>query len=299
VTEDPSTSGGDPDDASERDAAGSASGRSAGSSPARRGRPEAVARWVRGINTRPQVVDAFRRIRRALPGDPSFGDPLSTAGPGGVRAMARAADRFLDDGPGASREVSLGALQVWQALLERTGRGRGPREVTIVFTDLIGFSSWSLGAGDEVTLELLREVAKAVETPIVDRGGQVVKRMGDGLMAVFARPDRAVEAMFAARAQLAEVEVEGYRPRMRIGVHTGSPRQMASDWLGVDVNVAARMMELGGDGNVIVSETTLAALQPGFLADLRAAAKPYRRGLFAAPMRGVPDGLRIFTVQAR
>ncbi|MFC9787514.1 adenylate/guanylate cyclase domain-containing protein [Rhodococcus sp. NPDC127528] len=264
--------------------------------PARRSTPAAAVGWIRSANSSPQLVDAVRKLRRALPGDPSFGDPLSTAGPGGVRAMARAADRLLDDGPGASREVSLGALQVWQALLERTGRGRGTREVTLVFTDLVGFSDWALVAGDQATLDLLRDVARAIEPPVAGLGGHVVKRMGDGMMAVFARPDRAIEAAFAARAALAEVQQGGYRPRMRVGIHTGVPRQIGADWLGVDVNVAARVMQAGSDGNVMASSATLDGLEPGLLDDLGLRAKPYRRGLFAAPLRGVPDDLRLFTL---
>lgn len=255
-----------------------------------------VVDWFRTVNRRPSLVDAVRRARRALPGDPAFGDPLSTAGPGGVRAMARVADRLLEHGPGASREVSLGTLQVWQALLERTGRGRGTREVTIVFTDLVGFSSWSLGAGDEATLTLLRQVASAVEPPFVAKGGHVVKRLGDGLMAVFAYPERAVEAVFEARDRLANVEEEGFRPRMRVGLHTGMPRQLGDDWLGVDVNVAARVMQAGADGNVVASAHTLDALDPQALETLGLRARPHRRGLFAPAPRGVPDDLRMFTL---
>ncbi|EME18302.1 adenylate cyclase [Rhodococcus triatomae BKS 15-14] len=205
-----------------------------------RGRVASAVSRVRALDSSPGVVDAVRRIRRALPGDPSFGDSLSTAGPGGARAVARVADRLLDDRPGASREVGLGALQVWQALLERAGRGRGTREMTLVFTDLVGFSDFALAAGDEAAVDLLRAVAKAIEPPVAEHGGQVVKRMGDGMMAVFPRPDRALDAAFAARDALALVDRAGRRQRMRVGVHTGVPRQVGDDWLGVDVNVAAR-----------------------------------------------------------
>src|SRR5690606_32357723 len=99
-------------------------------------------------------------------GDPAFGDPLSVSGPGGARAVARVADKIVGGTPTAAREIGFGALQVWQAALERLGRGRGTEEVTIVFTDLVAFSSWSLAAGDERTLELLRKVARAIEPPI-------------------------------------------------------------------------------------------------------------------------------------
>ena len=99
--------------------------------------------WLKTTNQSPAVIAFLRRARRALPGDPEFGDPLSADGVGGPRAAARAADRLLER-EAASREVSLGALQVWQALTERVSGKPANREVTLVFTDLVGFSAWSL-----------------------------------------------------------------------------------------------------------------------------------------------------------
>lgn len=263
-----------------------------------RGKVAAALAWARSVDTAPAVVDAVRRVRRALPGDPGFGDPLSTAGPGGARAVARVADRLQGDNntPGATREVGFGALQVWQALLERTGHGRGTREMTLVFTDLVGFSDHALAVGDEATVELLRDVARAIEPPVAGHGGHVVKRMGDGMMAVFARPDRALEATFAARDALAAVDRDGYRPRMRVGLHTGAPRQVGADWLGVDVNIAARVMQAGADGKVMASSTTLDAVGPDRLTELGLRARTHRRGLFSSPPRGVPDGLQMYIV---
>ncbi|MDJ0359076.1 adenylate/guanylate cyclase domain-containing protein [Rhodococcus sp. H29-C3] len=255
-----------------------------------------TAEWIRGVNRRPAVVDVVRRVRRLLPGDPSFGDPLSIAGPGSALAVARVADKFLDDEPGASREVGLGALQLWQAVLERTGHGRGERKMTILFTDLVGFSTWSLVAGDTGTLTLLRKVSKAIEPAIEIAGGHVVKRLGDGVMAVFSRPERALEAAIAARAALAEVDVDGYTPTMRVGIHTGSPRQIGSDWLGVDVTVAARVMQTGGDGNLMISQPSVDAMPPETLERLGLATRPYRRGFFAPKLSGVPEDLRILRV---
>ncbi|MBM4486195.1 adenylate/guanylate cyclase domain-containing protein [Rhodococcus hoagii] len=252
-----------------------------------------MAKWVRDADRQPQLVDAVRRIRRSLPGDPSFGDPLSTAGPGGARAAAR----MLDTGAGASREVSMAALQVLQAVLEKTWGSPANGEVTIVFTDLVGFSSWSLQVGDGATLSLLREVAATIEPPMIERGGQVIKRLGDGLMVVFDHPDRAVEAVFAARAALATLDHAGYRPRMRVGLHTGAPQPIGADWFGVDVNVAARMMELGGNGNVVVSGNTHDAIGEERLAELGLVARRYRRGLLAAPQRGVPEDLRVYVLR--
>ena len=101
--------------------------------------PGGRSAWLKNTNHSPEVIAFIRRARRALPGDPDFGDPLSAAGEGGPRAAARAADRLLER-DAASREVSLAGLQVWQALTERvSGRPANP-EVTLVFTDLVGFS---------------------------------------------------------------------------------------------------------------------------------------------------------------
>ncbi|WP_229745747.1 adenylate/guanylate cyclase domain-containing protein [Rhodococcoides trifolii] len=255
-----------------------------------------VAHWARGVDRSPRVIEAARRVRNALPGDPTFGDPLSTAGPGAPRMVARVTDRLQNDSPGAAREVGLGALQVWQSVLERAGRGRGERDVTIVFTDLVGFSTWSLAAGDADTLVLLRRVARAIETPMQDHGGRIVKRLGDGVMVVFTRADQAVAAVRDAKNALDLVELGGYQPRMRVGIHTGCPRAVGADWLGVDVTVAARVMQTGADGNVMMSNATLAALSPDALTDLGLTVKPYRRGMFAPKLTGVPDDLRIFRI---
>lgn len=249
---------------------------------------------MNAANQRPDLIDALRKAREQLPGDPAFGDPLSVSGPGGPRAVARAADKLVGDSPSAAREIGFGALQVWQAMLERVGRGKGSQEVTIMFTDLVSFSSWSLTAGDEVTLELLRRVAKAIEPPVAEHGGHVVKRMGDGVMAVFGSADGAVRAAVQAKRNLERVKVSDYRPRMRMGLHTGSPREIGGDWLGVDVTVAARVMEAGGNGHTMISDATLSALGADTLAELGLGAKPYRRSFFAAPLNGVPEDLRIF-----
>ncbi|HEU4363086.1 MAG TPA: adenylate/guanylate cyclase domain-containing protein, partial [Mycobacterium sp.] len=137
-----------------------------------------AAIWLRKTNSSYRVVEVIRRARRALPGDPDFGDPLSTAGDGGPRAAARAAERLMGARGAASREVSLGALQVWQALTEWFSGEPANAEATLVFTDLVGFSAWSLQAGDVAALTLLRRVAQAVEPPLLNSGGRIVKRMG-------------------------------------------------------------------------------------------------------------------------
>jgi class 3 adenylate cyclase len=257
-----------------------------------------AAEWLRGTNRSPGVIALVRRARRVLPGDPDFGDPLSRAGEGGPRAAARAAGRLLGERGGASREFSLGALQVWQAVTEAVSRSPANREVTLVFTDLVGFSEWSLQAGDKATLKLLRLVARAVEPPLLDAGGHIVKRMGDGIMAVFTDPLVAVSAVLEAKRAVRSVDVDGYKPRMRVGVHTGRPQRLAADWLGVDVNVAARVMERATRGGVMVSGTTLDQLAQEDLDALGVAAKRVHRPVFSGKTPGLPADLAIYRLKA-
>ena len=256
-----------------------------------------AAAWLNRTTNDDRVVEMVRRVRRSLPGDPDFGDPLSTAGDGGPQAAARAADRLMGDRSAASREVSLGALQVWQALTQRVSRVPGNTEATLVFTDLVGFSTWSLQSGDEATLTLLRRLSQAVEPPLLDAGGRIVKRMGDGLMAVFRDPLVAVSAVLQAHEAIETVEVNGFTPRMRVGIHTGRPQRLADDWLGVDVNIAARVMERAIKGGIVVSGPTLERIEPEDLAALGVVAKRARRQVLAPKTTGVPADLMMYRLK--
>jgi class 3 adenylate cyclase len=254
---------------------------------------QSPVRWLRSKNHSPDVVKMLRRARRVLPGDPDFGDPLSTAGDGGPRAAARAASRLLGE-DAASREVSLGALQVWQALTEKVSRQPANAEMTLVFTDLVKFSEWSLKAGDDAALTLLRRVARAVEPPLLESGGSIVKRMGDGIMAVFGEPFIAVRAACAAEEALHSVDVDGYTPRMRVGIHTGRPQRLAADWLGVDVNIAARVMERATKGGIMVSSASLDKIPQADLDRLGVVAKRAHRPLFGGKPAGIPADMAIY-----
>lgn len=248
---------------------------------------------LRGIDARPGLVAAARRLRRALPGDSAFGDPLSAAGRDGVSVVARVADRLLDEQPRASRELGLGLLQVWQAALERAGRGQGDREVTLVFTDLVDFSAWAMKVGDADALALLRAVASAVEPPLLAHRGQVVKRLGDGLMAAFPSPQLAFDAVVDARTRLAGVEVAGQRPRMRVGIHTGTPRSLGGDFLGVDVNVAARLVQKAGPSEILVSDRALAGLDPDRVSTRR------KKTFLLTRVKGVPADVSVYVATPR
>ena len=187
-----------------------------------------------------------------------------------------------------TRELGLGALQLWQVMSEAQGRGRGDQELAILFTDLVDFSSWALEAGDEAALELLRLVGTTAEAAICDRDGRVVKRLGDGLMAVFDDPSSAVEAAQEACREVGGLELAGYRPSLRAGVHLGRPRKLGGDYLGVDVNVAARVAEAANGGEVLVTGPARDRLDPDVF--------QFRR-LRRFRAKGAPKELEVYAVE--
>ena len=215
------------------------------------------------LDTQPALLSAAERLRRRLPGDDRFGDPLSTAGDGAADVVGRQVRELTAGRPSVLRELGLGAVQSWQAISESSGRGRGETEISLLFTDLVGFSSWALEAGDEAALELLRAVGTGVEGAVTAQRGRVVKRLGDGLMATFTDPAAATRAALDAQLLVDIMEVAGHRPRLRAGVHLGRPRRIGGDYLGVDVNVAARVADAAGGGEVLVSDVVADRLDPG------------------------------------
>jgi adenylate cyclase len=251
-------------------------------------RRRAVAEAAKRLDQAPGLVTVVQRARRLLPGDSRFGDPLSTAGSESPQAVGRRIAALTEKRPGVLREAGLSALQVWQAVAEAQGRGRGERELAIVFTDLVEFSSWALEAGDDLALKLLRDVGEAIEPPVRDRGGEIVKRLGDGMMAVFTEAQDGLDAIFEACDRLGEVEAHGYAPRLRGGMHVGRPRKIGGDYLGVDVNVAARMVDGAGADEVLVSDRTLELLD-------RDALNVRRKWRFK--VKGVPEDLTTYSVK--
>jgi adenylate cyclase len=247
-------------------------------------------RALRDTDAKPGLVRAARATRDLLPGDPHFGDDLSTDLDRPSHLLARhLTEQREERPPSAARELGLTALQVWQALSGSRDAGETD-EVTILFTDLVEFSSWALEVGDETALELLRRVAGVVEPVIRRQEGRIVKRLGDGHMAVFSSPEDAVGAALDIQEDLGTVEVSGYRPKLRAGVHLGKPQRMGGDYLGVDVNAAARVAEAARGGEVLVSGPVLDEIKTDGL-DVK------RRKWFRA--KGAPQELAVYAVARR
>jgi adenylate cyclase len=247
----------------------------------------ALERVVR-TDSSPRFLKIAKWLRQQLPGDSELGDALSTAGDEPSLVIARRLSELGAERPSVTRELGLGALQVFQALSEAQGRGRGEREVAILFTDLVDFSPWALEAGDDDALELLRRVRACEEAAVTANGGRVVKHLGDGMMAAFNEPESAVTAALEALRQTDAIDVDGYRPKLRAGVHLGRPRKMGGDYLGVDVNVAARVAGAARAGELLVSDVACERLDEG--------AFTVKRRRFKA--KGAPKELEVFTVEA-
>ncbi len=237
-----------------------------------------------------RLMAALKVARELLPGDSRFGDRLSTSGSVPRHAMARQLAEVASKRPGVLSEIGMGALQVWEAVAEGEERQHGDRSVAIVFTDLVGFSNWALGVGDEAALALLRDVGDAIEPPVLERNGEVVKRLGDGMMAVFGTAQDGVEAVFEARERLGGVDAPGYRPKIRAGLHLGNPRRLGRDYLGVDVNVAARVADEASGDELLVSGQALETLDTDSL-------KTRKKLLFKA--KGVPDDVTVYSVRPK
>jgi len=256
--------------------------------PAERRRLARALDALTRVDGRDGVVRFAQALRARLPGDHAYGDPLSVAGDEPPQLIAQRLAGASERRPSAVRELGLGAIQVWQAVSEAQGRGRGDEPLAILFTDLVGFSDWALEAGDDAALELLRTVAHTVDPLIKERDGRIVKRLGDGVMAVFDEADRAVEAALEASSAVHQIQIDGYRPELRGGIHFGKPRRLGSDYFGVDVNVAARVADAAGPGEVLISEAVCGEIGDSEV-DLR------RRWRFKA--KGAPKELKVFSAR--
>jgi adenylate cyclase len=249
-----------------------------------------VKRFTRAaheLNRHPRLVATARGTREWMLGHDQIADRLSAAASRPADLAVRQLAALGTESRGVVGELGLAMLQGWQRAAESRGRGRGVIDVAVLFTDLVGFSDWALHSGDEQAIRLLREVSGAIEPPIFERRGEIVKRLGDGLMAAFRDAQAATEAAFDARERVALIEVDGYRPRLRTGIHLGRPRKVGGDYLGVDVNIAARLLEAAKPGEILVSDRTLEALD--------AVTVTARKRRFSAT--GVPSGLGAHVVE--
>ena len=122
---------------------------------------------------------------------------------------------------------------------------------TVLFSDVVGSTERAATLGDRHWRELLERHERLAHREVVRYRGQLVKLTGDGLLATFDGPARAVRAGLALRDAAAEI----LGVELRVGVHTGECELMREDLGGIAVHIAARVEEAAGPGEVLASST--------------------------------------------
>jgi class 3 adenylate cyclase len=121
---------------------------------------------------------------------------------------------------------------------------------TVLFTDIVGSTERASEVGDRAWRELLDAHHALVRAELAAHGGDEIKTMGDGFLATFDGPARAVRCAL----RIAERSGGAGAP-IRAGVHTGECERVGNDVAGIAVHIAARVMGEAGAGEVLVSRT--------------------------------------------
>ena len=151
---------------------------------------------------------------------------------------------------------------------------------TVLFTDIVGSTERAAAIGDEAWRALLEKHDRIVREEVVSHRGHLVKSLGDGVLALFDGPSRAVGAAAAIRDRVRPLDLE-----VRAGLHTGECEMMPGDVGGIAVHIGARISALAGPGEILVS-STVRDLTVGSGLDLA------DRG--EHELKGVPGTWRIF-----
>jgi adenylate cyclase len=233
--------------------------------PARRRGVEVVGRLRRSAAS--LLADALRRdpvrldravelgiVRREWLDRPAD-EPISTATP--IEVLERWLERSVEQRPSAITALGLSAIQVLSSNSDERARDGVPDTLTVVFTDLEGFSAYTARVGDEQSCHFLNEHRRVVGPIVRSRGGRLVKQLGDGLLLTFP----SAEAALYAGLELLDAEPAPIR--LRVGMHTGDVLVLPDrDVVGHVVNVAARVAEAAHGGELLATQSVRDAVQP-------------------------------------
>ncbi|KAA1416886.1 adenylate/guanylate cyclase domain-containing protein [Nocardioides humilatus] len=153
---------------------------------------------------------------------------------------------------------------------------------TVMFTDIVDSTKRASAMGDRAWRELLDAQNEVLRRELVRFRGNEVKTLGDGMLATFDGPARAIRCASAMTDAVRALDIE-----VRVGLHTGEVELVGDDVAGIAVHIAARVGALSGAGEVLVSGTVkdlVAGSGIGF-AD---------RGEHV--LKGIPDQWRIYAV---
>jgi class 3 adenylate cyclase len=121
---------------------------------------------------------------------------------------------------------------------------------TLMFTDIVGSTDLAASLGDARWRDTLAEHNRLVRQQLERFRGREVKTTGDGFLATFDGPARAIRCADAIHAALRPVDVS-----IRAGLHTGEVDLGAADLGGIGVHIAARVSAHAGAGEILVSST--------------------------------------------
>ena len=151
---------------------------------------------------------------------------------------------------------------------------------TVLFTDIVGSTRRAVELGDSRWRELLAEHYAIVRSQLARYGGREVKTMGDGFLATFDGPARAVRCAIAIADASREAGVD-----IRAGLHTGECDFTGNDVGGIAVHIASRVLGHAGVGEVVVSRTVV---------DLVAGSQLAFEDRGAHELKGVPGSWQLY-----
>lgn len=147
-------------------------------------------------------------------------------------------------------ELTQAVLDNVEAAGERTSTSVNRKLSTVLFTDIVDSTPSASRAGDLAWAQLLDRHDAVARDVIALHEGTLVKTTGDGLLATFDGPSRAVRCAVALHAAHAELGLP-----IRAGLHAGEIEMRGDDIAGMAVHIAARVSSLAGEGETLVSST--------------------------------------------
>ena len=153
---------------------------------------------------------------------------------------------WIDDQTHAAHMAAM------KRFVDRVGRAPEPDRVlaTILFTDIVGSSELATSVGDRRWRDMLREHHTRVRRLLAEFRGEELDVAGDGFLAAFDGPGRAIRCACAIRDDLAEMQLE-----IRAGLHTGECERLDGKLSGIAVHTGARVTAAARAGEVLVSST--------------------------------------------
>ncbi len=158
---------------------------------------------------------------------------------------------------------------------------RKPVMRTVVFADVVGSTGMYKSMGDTAAARLMTQVTHAAGETIEQHRGQVVKTLGDGLLAVFDDNADAVQACCEAQRRLASWGKDRAAPMavpLKIGISRGPVVLTPGDCFGDAVNAAARLSGSAAGGQILLGEAVIEGLPLELQARLRSLGSIFLRG---------------------